>query len=152
MRGQIISIILSIFFIFFSFRTHGTIALSKQQILLPHRIFYIKYFILWNICCKTTFILYFYLSSVFLSAFVQNPLSCPIYCRNFIDRRFLLFCSSGGRGEIAAFYTVRKKSKFPRFNMKCSGKHDTLSQTKSTFRDITWNLAGKTWYFAEYFI
>ena len=28
----------------------------------------------------------------------------------------------------------------------------TLSQRKSIFRVITWNVAGKTWYYAEYFI
>ena len=27
-----------------------------------------------------------------------------------------------------------------------------LSQRKLAFRDITWNAAGKTWYYAEYFI
>ena len=28
----------------------------------------------------------------------------------------------------------------------------SLSQRKSIFRDITWNVAGKTWYYAEYFM
>ena len=33
----------------------------------------------------------------------------------------------------------------------CLHIRTTLSQKKSIFRDITWNVVGKTWYYAEYF-
>ena len=29
---------------------------------------------------------------------------------------------------------------------------NALSQRKSTFRDMTWIVAGKTWYYVEYFM
>ena len=44
--------------------------------------------------------------------------------------------------------TGRRESK--RFNSLGYEGVCTLSQSKSTLRDITWNEAGKTWYYAEY--
>ena len=46
---------------------------------------------------------------------------------------------------------------FDRFKKKSAKIYDnknlpTLSQRKSIVRDITWKVAGKTWYYAEYFM
>ena len=85
---------------------------------------------------------------------INHPLQ--LYGRHVFMYRFILFLGEPWKDWQNETKWWKTDSTVPEIfeffiYILCMYNYNTLSQMKSIFRDITWKVAGKTWYYAEKF-